>query len=167
MQHRKQRSRVIPGGAVRLSLLFVAVVGLAACSAHPRWNPAVAAKINPAMAPLEVKVFFDTDGCPKDAYPLEPELETRLGQRVAWHAYRGSRDDAVFDEKISFAIYFDPFVDGKPIVSKEGIATSTPINLNTPRQFPDHDPVVYKYTVLGAEARCVPVPLDPRLRVMD
>ena len=64
-------------------------------------------------------------------------------------------------------MFFDPFVDGRPIRSQRGVATSSPLNRNAPRQFEGEKEVVYKYSILSSEPYCVPKPLDPRLRVRD
>tara|TARA_R110001592_G_scaffold126336_1_gene337441 strand:+ start:61395 stop:61868 length:474 start_codon:yes stop_codon:yes gene_type:complete len=145
-----------------------AVVGLAtslslsACSQHPSWNESEAPDTRAAT--VEIKTFFDAKGCPSSVNKAAPEFKASSGDKIEWRAYRGVGDAAEFDPAIEFAIYFDPFVDGKPIVSHKGIARSAKINARTPQQYPGGPDVFYKYTIISEG--CEPVPLDPRMRVL-
>ena len=135
---------------------------LSACGQHPRWNESKAPDTKTAA--VEIKTFFDEKGCPSSVNKNAPEFKASRGDKIEWRAYRGGGESAEFDPTIEFAIYFDPFVDGRPIVSRKGIAQSGKINANTPQQYPDEPEVFYKYTILSEG--CDPVPLDPRIRVL-
>lgn len=136
-------------------------LALSACGEHPRWNESKAPDTKAAA--VEIKTFFDEKGCPSSVNKEAPEFEASRGDTIEWRAYRGAGEAAEFDPTIEFAIYFDPFVDGRPIVSRKGIARSGRINANTPQQYPGEPEVFYKYTILSED--CEPVPLDPRMLI--
>ena len=137
-------------------------VSLSACGQHPQWNESEAPDTKAAA--VEIKTFFDEKGCPSSVNREAPEFKASRGDKIEWRAYRGNGESAEFDPTIEFAIYFDPFVDGRPIVSRKGIAQSGRINANTPQQYTGRPEVVYKYTILSEG--CEPMPLDPRMRVL-
>ena len=141
---------------------LAAALLLSACSSHPGWNAGEAPDTKGAI--VEIKTFFDDKGCPSSVNKEAPEFKASSGDRVEWRAYRGDGESAEFDPTVEFAIYFDPFVDGKPIVSRKGIARSGIINARAPQQYPGRPDVFYKYTIISQG--CEPVPLDPRMRVL-
>lgn len=153
----KTLMRITRGAAGLAAALF-----LSACSAHPSWNTSETPDTKGAT--VEIKTFFDDKGCPSSVNRDAPEFKASSGDRIEWRAYSGQEGSAEFDPSIEFAIYFDPFVDGKPIVSRKGVARSGVINSHTPQQYPGRPDVFYKYTIISQG--CEPVPLDPRMRVL-
>jgi hypothetical protein len=75
-------------------------------------------------------------------------------QKVRWTAY--NLDGSEQDKKVSYAIYFDPFVGpGNTDPNEDGVITSKPVSDKVP------DDVNFKYSVVAPGC---PV-LDPIIRV--
>jgi len=159
----KKLTTIARGRAARALIVGpAAVLALSACSDHPHWNKSAAPDTRGAT--VEIKTFFDEKGCPSSVNQQAPEFKAASGDRIEWRAYSGQQGAVEFDPSIEFAIYFDPFVDGRPIVSRKGVARSGIINAHTPQQYPGRPEVFYKYTIISEG--CEPVPLDPRMRVL-
>ena len=147
LKNRLEKSKTING---KIAAAVILCCGFSAASLQVQ-----------AQNPIDVKVFFDSAGCPeyvdKPFFDLDPKVN---GLKVKWTAvYPEPPSDQPegAQAKMEYKIYFDPFQGGKPLESSSGIILSQPIERGIPTN------VTYKYTIMGDQ--CTHKPLDPYFRV--